>query len=269
MLLKISMPGQFQFRMIQDWKSVFFHRGGDIHYIGGAEILPPPLEPGEEAACIEKLGGEQNDKARNTLVEHNLRLVVYIAKKFDNTGVGVEDLISIGTIGLMKAINTFNPTKNIKLATYASRCIENEILMYLRRNNKTKLEVSIDEPLNVDWDGNELLLSDILGTSEDIIYKDIEKEANALLVKKLPEDMQPTYSDLLSEEDTPEHRCVKAADTLSAYIKCVEELKAGNREFEGAAKSIRERLEQLPLRSVRVFIDEFLESYSLTLDEQS
>ena len=124
MLLKISMPGQFQFRMIQDWKSVFFHRGGDIHYIGGAEILPPPLEPGEEAACIEKLGGEQNDKARNTLVEHNLRLVVYIAKKFDNTGVGVEDLISIGTIGLMKAINTFNPTKNIKLATYASRCIE-------------------------------------------------------------------------------------------------------------------------------------------------
>ena len=153
MLLKISMPGQFQFRMIQDWKSVFFHRGGDIHYIGGAEILPPPLEPGEEAACIEKLGGEQNEKARNTLVEHNLRLVVYIAKKFDNTGVGVEDLISIGTIGLMKAINTFNPTKNIKLATYASRCIENEILMYLRRNNKTKLEVSIDEPLNVDWDG--------------------------------------------------------------------------------------------------------------------
>lgn len=189
MLLKISMPGQFQFRMIQDWKSVFFHRGGDIHYIGGAEILPPPLEPGEEAACIEKLGGEQNDKARNTLVEHNLRLVVYIAKKFDNTGVGVEDLISIGTIGLMKAINTFNPTKNIKLATYASRCIENEILMYLRRNNKTKLEVSIDEPLNVDWDGNELLLSDILGTSEDIIYKDIEKEVDRSLLRKALETL--------------------------------------------------------------------------------
>ena len=110
------------------------------------------------------------------LIEHNLRLVVYIAKKFDNTGVGVEDLISIGTIGLIKAINTFNPNKNIKLATYASRCIENEILMYLRRNNKTKMEVSIDEPLNVDWDGNELLLSDILGTDEDVIYKDIETE---------------------------------------------------------------------------------------------
>ena len=184
MLLKISMPGQFQFRMIQDWKSVFFHRGGDIHYIGGAEILPPPLEPGEEAACIEKLGGEQNEKARNTLVEHNLRLVVYIAKKFDNTGVGVEDLISIGTIGLIKAINTFNPEKNIKLATYASRCIENEILMYLRRNNKTKLEVSIDEPLNVDWDGNELLLSDILGTEEDTIYRDMETEAEHKLLGK-------------------------------------------------------------------------------------
>lgn len=116
------------------------------------------------------------------LIEHNLRLVVYIAKKFDNTGVGVEDLISIGTIGLIKAINTFNPTKNIKLATYASRCIENEILMYLRRNNKTKLEVSIDEPLNVDWDGNELLLSDILGTDEDTIYKDLETEVEHKLL---------------------------------------------------------------------------------------
>jgi RNA polymerase sporulation-specific sigma factor len=118
------------------------------------------------------------------LIEHNLRLVVYIAKKFDNTGVGVEDLISIGTIGLIKAINTFNPTKNIKLATYASRCIENEILMYLRRNNKTKLEVSIDEPLNVDWDGNELLLSDILGTEEDTIYRDLENEAERKLLVK-------------------------------------------------------------------------------------
>ena len=115
-----------------------------------------------------------------------MRLVVYIAKKFDNTGIGVEDLISIGTIGLIKAINTFNPTKNIKLATYASRCIENEILMYLRRNNKTKLEVSIDEPLNVDWDGNELLLSDILGTEEDTIYKDLEQEAERkILIKAL------------------------------------------------------------------------------------
>ena len=120
---------------------------------------------------------KERERGRNILIEHNLRLVVYIAKKFDNTGVGVEDLISIGTIGLIKAINTFNPEKKIKLATYASRCIENEILMYLRRNNKTKMEVSIDEPLNVDWDGNELLLSDILGTDEDTIYRDMEQEA--------------------------------------------------------------------------------------------
>ena len=144
----------------------------EVYYIGGSDILPPPLEMEEEARAIEQLCSEHNEHARKQLIEHNLRLVVYIAKKFDNTGVGVEDLISIGTIGLIKAINTFNPEKNIKLATYASRCIENEILMYLRRNNKTKLEVSIDEPLNVDWDGNELLLSDILGTEEDTIYKD-------------------------------------------------------------------------------------------------
>ena len=138
---------------------------------------------------IRQLGTEYDQEAKKILIEHNLRLVVYIAKKFDNTGVGVEDLISIGTIGLIKAINTFNPEKKIKLATYASRCIENEILMYLRRNNKTKLEVSIDEPLNVDWDGNELLLSDILGTDEDVIYKDMETQAEhrqlALAIGKL------------------------------------------------------------------------------------
>lgn len=128
--------------------------------------------------------GEKSEAAKACLIEHNLRLVVYIAKKFDNTGVGVEDLISIGTIGLIKAINTFNPVKKIKLATYASRCIENEILMYLRRNSKTKLEVSIDEPLNVDWDGNELLLSDILGTDEDVIYRDIESEVERKLLGK-------------------------------------------------------------------------------------
>ena len=137
--------------------------------------MPAPLEADDEARAIGYLGSAHDEEARKLLIEHNLRLVVYIAKKFDNTGIGVEDLISIGTIGLIKAINTFNPMKNIKLATYASRCIENEILMYLRRNNKTKLEVSIDEPLNVDWDGNELLLSDILGTEEDTIYKDLEQ----------------------------------------------------------------------------------------------
>ena len=157
-----------------------FGENDEVHYIGGAEVLPPPLDAGEESVCIRMLATDA--EARRKLIEHNLRLVVYIAKKFDNTGVGVEDLISIGTIGLIKAINTFNPDKNIKLATYASRCIENEILMYLRRNSKTRLEVSIDEPLNVDWDGNELLLSDILGTDEDVIYRDIETDVERSLL---------------------------------------------------------------------------------------
>ena len=135
------------------FRSILFPENQEIHYIGGNDILPPPLDAEEENEAIRNLETDKAEEAKKILIEHNLRLVVYIAKKFDNTGVGVEDLISIGTIGLIKAIQTFNPTKNIKLATYASRCIENEILMYLRRNNKTKLEVSIDEPLNVDWDG--------------------------------------------------------------------------------------------------------------------
>lgn len=155
----------------------------EVHYIGGAEILPAPLSPDEEALMLEKLCNDDT-QIKRTLIEHNLRLVVYIAKKFDNTGVGVEDLISIGTIGLIKAINTFKTDKNIKLATYASRCIENEILMHLRRNSRTKAEVSIDEPLNVDWDGNELLLSDILGTDDDMVYKDIEDEIDRNLLEQ-------------------------------------------------------------------------------------
>ena len=181
MILKIALPGKMQFKMIRR-ENLFGHRKGEIHYIGCAEVLPPPLEVEKESQVISDLGTEYDDEAKAILIEHNLRLVVYIAKKFDNTGVGVEDLISIGTIGLIKSINTFKPDKNIKLATYASRCIENEILMYLRRNNKTKLEVSIDEPLNVDWDGNELLLSDILGTDEDVIYRDIENEVERKLL---------------------------------------------------------------------------------------
>ncbi len=146
-----------------------------IHYIGSTEVLPPPLREREEYDLINRL--DQGDMAvKATLIEHNLRLVVYIAKKFENTGINIEDLVSIGTIGLIKAVNTFEPKKNIKLATYASRCIENEILMYLRRNLKNRVEVSLDEPLNVDWDGNELLLSDVLGTEGDMIYKKIEGE---------------------------------------------------------------------------------------------
>ena len=165
-------------------------RPGKIMYIGGSDVLPAPLSREEEGELRERL--QQGDqRARQTLIEHNLRLVVYIARKFDNTSVGVEDLISIGTIGLIKAINTFDVDKNIKLATYASRCIENEILMYLRRNNKTKLEVSIDEPLNVDWDGNELLLSDILGTDEDIIYRDLEDETERKLLNAAIDRLNP------------------------------------------------------------------------------
>lgn len=163
---------------------VLISKPKEVYYIGGTEVLPAPLEPQRELFILEQFGTEQEESAKALLIEHNLRLVVYIAKKFDNTGVSVEDLISIGTIGLIKAINTFNPIKQIKLATYASRCIENEILMYLRRNSKTKMEVSIDEPLNVDWDGNELLLSDILGTDEDVISRQMEDEVEITLLGK-------------------------------------------------------------------------------------
>lgn len=157
-------------------------KSDEIYYIGGSEALPPPLSKEEERELLTLLP-EGDQSARAVLIERNLRLVVYIARKFENTGINIEDLISIGTIGLIKAVNTFNPEKQIKLATYASRCIENEILMYLRRNNKLKSEISFDEPLNIDWDGNELLLSDVLGTDEDIITKDLEISVDKSLLK--------------------------------------------------------------------------------------
>ena len=150
-------------------------------YINGPDTLPPPLSKEEEYALISNMKTDEN--AKNTLIERNLRLVIYIAKKFENTGIGIEDLISIGTIGLMKAINSFKAEKEIKLATYASRCIENEILMFIRKNSSLKNEVSIDEPLNVDWDGNELLLSDLLGTDNDFVNKDIEKAEDERLIR--------------------------------------------------------------------------------------
>ena len=184
MVVKVAMPEQFKLKIVPDIRNFFFSSQREIHYIGGSEVLPAPLEADQEADVIRQIGTEYDQQAKKILIEHTLRLVVYIAKKLDNTGVGVEDLISIGTIGLIKAINTFTPTKKIKLATYASRCIENEILMYLRLNNKTRLKVSIDEPLNVDWNGNELLLSDILGTDEDVIYRDIENEVERKLLLK-------------------------------------------------------------------------------------
>lgn len=204
---------------------------GEIHYIGGSEILPTPLDALEEEEMIRQLSGDDAGTAKSMLIERNLRLVVYIAKKFDNTGIGVEDLISIGTIGLIKAINTFNPERKIKLATYASRCIENEILMYLRRNNKTRMEVSIDEPLNVDWDGNELLLSDILGTDEDIIYRDLENEVDRKLLQKAMEiltEREKTIIELrfgLNHKEGQEMTQKEVADLLGisqSYISRLE-----------------------------------------------
>ncbi|NLY46429.1 MAG: RNA polymerase sporulation sigma factor SigE [Tissierella sp.] len=160
-----------------------------IDYIGTGETLPPPLDPEEEVYYLSNLKSDESIKA--ILIERNLRLVVYIARKFDNTKISIEDLISIGTIGLIKAVNTFDPDKNIKLATYASKCIENEILMYLRKTSKIKNEISFDEPLNIDWDGNELLLSDILGTEGDIIYKYIEDEVDKTLLNQAIEKLSP------------------------------------------------------------------------------
>ena len=231
MLMKAVMPKKFQLNVIPDFRTFLFPDGGEIHYIGGSDILPAPLEADDEARAIGYLGSAHDEEARKLLIEHNLRLVVYIAKKFDNTGIGVEDLISIGTIGLIKAINTFNPTKNIKLATYASRCIENEILMYLRRNNKTKLEVSIDEPLNVDWDGNELLLSDILGTDEDIIYRDLEDETERKLLNAAIDRLNPREQKIvklrfgLGREQEDEMTQKEVADLLGisqSYISRLE-----------------------------------------------
>ena len=231
MLIKIVVQGKMMFRMVTSIRELLFGKKGEIHYIGGAEVLPPPLEAEEESRMLELLEGNERQKAKSTLVEHNLRLVVYIAKKFDNTGISVEDLISIGTIGLIKAINTFNPGKNIKLATYASRCIENEILMYLRKNNKVKLEVSIDEPLNVDWDGNKLLLSDILGTEEDCVYKNMEEEANRQMLRQAMKHLsarEKVIIDLrygLNSRDGKEKTQKEVADLLGisqSYISRLE-----------------------------------------------
>lgn len=208
MMMKLAAPK----RVI---RTILFPENMELHYIGGTEILPAPLETEEENLAISELGTEKAESAKKLLIEHNLRLVVYIAKKFDNTGVGVEDLISIGTIGLIKSIQTFKADKNIKLATYASRCIENEILMYLRRNSKTKLEVSIDEPLNVDWDGNELLLSDILGTDEDAIYKDLEEEAERKLL-------------------------IRAINCLSSREKLIVQMRYGLNSRDGQEKTQKE-----------------------------
>ena len=206
-------------------------RSRDVYYMGGSDVLPAPLDPKREAYVISKLETDQHQEARSLLIEHNLRLVVYIAKKFDFSGIRVEDLISIGTIGLIKAINTFNLVKIIKLATYASRCIENEILMYLRRNSKTRMEVSIDEPLNVDWDGNELLLSDVLGTEDDVISRKMEDEVEITLLGKAINKLSPREQMIiklrfgLNNADGKEKTQKEVADMLGisqSYISRLE-----------------------------------------------
>lgn len=206
------------------------------YYVGSSEALPPPLTADEEAYLLERL--QDGDRAvKGILIERNLRLVVYIARKFENTGVGIEDLVSIGTIGLIKAVNTFDPGKRIKLATYASRCIENEILMYLRRNSRTRAEISFDEPLNVDWDGNELLLSDVLGTESDVTYKHVEEEVDKSLL-------------------------VAALTHLSGREKCIVELRYGLKDgvektqkevadFLGISQSYISRLEKRIIKKLR------------------
>lgn len=170
-------------------------RPDSIYYIGGSDTLPPPLPREEEAALLEQLPQEM---ARQKLIERNLRLVVYIAKRFDNTGINIEDLISIGTIGLIKAVNTFRTDKNIKLATYASRCIENEILMYLRKNSNTRTEVSFDEPLNTDWDGKELLLSDVMGTEDDVVMRPLEEDVDRQMLHRAVAKLSPRERDIIS-----------------------------------------------------------------------
>ena len=170
-------------------------RPDSVYYIGGSDTLPPPLSREEEAEILARLPEEA---ARQTLIERNLRLVVYIAKRFDNTGINIEDLISIGTIGLIKAINTFRTDKNIKLATYASRCIENEILMYLRKNNGSRVEVSFDEPLSTDWDGKELLLSDVLGTDSDVVMRPIEADVDRQMLADAVAKLNPRERDIIT-----------------------------------------------------------------------
>lgn len=197
-----------------------------IHYIGGSDTLPPPLTREEEAALLERL---EDEDARKALIEHNLRLVVYIARRFENTGVGIEDLISIGTIGLIKAVGTYRTDKNIKLATYASRCIENEILMHLRKNANRKGEVSFDEPLNTDWDGNELLLSDVLGTDADIVMRPIEEDVDRSLLSAAIASLSPREKQIITMRfglgGTREQTQKEVADQLGisqSYISRLE-----------------------------------------------
>ena len=213
-------------RLLQGVRRVLM--GQSVHYIHGAEVLPPPLTPEEERAVLDRLA-QGDSQARDELITHNLRLVVYIARKFDNSGVGIEDLISIGTIGLIKAVRTFCPDRNIKLATYSSRCIENEILMYLRKNAQKRREISIDEPLNVDWDGNELLLSDVLGSEPDVVHRDLELQAERQQLLSCVSRLPPREQEIMRLRfgicGQQEHTQKEVADRLGisqSYISRLE-----------------------------------------------
>ena len=224
------MRGLWYIRLCGFLSKLGIHLPGTIFYIGGSDTLPPPLSKEEEREVLDTWEREGPSQAiRSKLIEHNLRLVVYIARRFENSGVGIEDLISIGTIGLIKAVETYNPGKNIKLATYASRCIENEILMYLRKNANRKGEVSLEEPLNTDWDGNELLLSDILGTEGDVVMKPIEADVDRQLLsdalEKLEERERRIITMRFGLDGRPERTQKEVADQLGisqSYISRLE-----------------------------------------------
>ena len=214
---------------------MWLRAGKEVHYINGPQTLPPPLSPEEEAKTI--AGFEEDQSLGQVLIEHNLRLVVYIAKKFENTGVGLEDLISIGTIGLIKAVNTYRRDKNIKLATYASRCIENEILMYIRKTGNQRTELSIDEPLNVDWDGNELLLSDILGSDEDSVWRRLEQDEDRKQLRAAVEALDPR-----------ERMIIRMRYGLSGYKERTQKEVA---DLLGISQSYISRLEKRIIRELK------------------
>ena len=237
MMVKVAVPEKFKLRIVPNVRTVLFGGQQEIHYIGGSEVLPPPLENEKEREVVRWLGTDRDEKARKILIEHNLRLVVYIAKKFDNTGVGVEDLISIGTIGLIKAINTFNPSKKIKLATYASRCIENEVLMVMRSSKKLQNEISIDESIGTDREGNNMTFSDILTCDStdiaDLISGKLEAQKLYNAMKKI---LAPTEINILCWRyglgNQPKKTQKEIADILGisrSYVsriekKCLERL---------------------------------------------
>ena len=222
-----------------------------IFYVAGSQTLPPPLEAEEEEKMLRRLESKENIEAKKILVERNLRLVVYIAKKFENTGVGIEDLVSIGSIGLMKAINTFNTNKNIKLATYASRCIENEILMFLRKTNKLKGEVSIDEPLNQDGDGNELLLSDILGTEPDTVSKEIEDEVDKKLLRISMQKLNPREKNIMELRfgfnSQKEKTQKEVADMLRNFTKLYFKIRKENHKKDEERNIKQNRIKQITI----------------------